>query len=370
VLTGLDDLPASLNAWRSLLEWLGGFGILVFAVAVLPVLGVGGSQLNLAVTPGPMKAHGLSRRIRAAARGLVWVYFALSLACCLALRAAGMGWFDAFCHAGTVLALGGFSTHDANFGYFHSPAVECVAVAFMVLSALNFSTHYLAWRTRSLRAYLHDPQTYWCLGLLASGVGVVTAYLYATSFYSDFLQALRYALFNTVSLATSGGFHTTDYGAWPAFAPYLLLLMCAVVSCSGSTGGGIQLVRGLLLLKQARRELVRIVHPRVVNPVRYGGETLANQVMFSVLAFMLIYGGLIVLFTLALLAMGSDPVTAFTAVIACINNTGPGLGGVGPATTYAGLNDVQHWILIAAMIMGRLELLTVLVLFTPAFWRP
>ena len=368
-LIDLDHLPASLNAWRALTVWIGGMGVLVLAVAILPVLGVGGSQVFKAETPGPMKDSRLTPRIAETAKGLFGVYTGLSLLCVLCLKWAGMSWFDAFCHGASILALGGVSTHDASFGYFDSFAIEFVAMVFMTLAALNFATHFRAFRQRSLSAYSHCPEARWTIAALVLGSLIVASYLLRTGAYLEPWTALRHAFFNTVSVATTAGFASTDFSVWPEFAPVFMLFLSCFVASAGSTGGGIKMIRAVLMFKQTAREMVRILHPRVINPLRLGREIVDNKVVFSMLAFMLVYGTTIAMLTIAMLFTGLDVITAFTAVVSCVNNAGPGMNQVGPATTFAVLSDAQSWICIAAMILGRLELFTLLVLFTPGFWR-
>ncbi len=369
VLTGLDALPLSINVWRHLLVWMGGMGILVLVVAILPLLGVGGSQVFKAESTGVMKEAKLTPRIAETAKGLYTIYFAISLACFLSLHFAGMGWADAFMHMCATMGLGGFSSHDASFGHFNSPLIEAVTIVFMLIAGVNFSMHFLAWRRRSLSVYAHDPEGVRFFLLMVISVLTVAFFLWAQGTNTDFTTALRHAAFNVVSIATTTGFSSVDYNLWPTFAPALMLLLCCFATCAGSTGGGIKMIRAIVLVKQARREFVRILHPRVINPIKVAGHVVENNVIYAVLAFMLIYSASVVAFTLLLLASGLDVVSAFTAVIACINNTGPGLNQVGPATTYAVLNDFQTWVCTAAMLLGRLELMSVLVLFTPEFWR-
>ncbi|HEY9446726.1 MAG TPA: potassium transporter TrkG, partial [Burkholderiales bacterium] len=299
-----------------------------------------------------------------------WVVYALiSLACLLAYAAAGMNWFDAVMHMFTTMGLGGFSSHDASFGYWNSPAIEAVSILFMLIAGLNFGTHFLALRARSLAPYRRDPEAgLFVTVLVASAVGVA-AYLYAAGTYPQFLAALRYAAFNVVSVATTTGFANTDYNTWPVFVPMWMLFLCSFASCSGSTGGGIKMIRAQLLATQVYREFVRLLHPQAVTPIKIRDQVVENKVIFAVLAFMFIYVSSIVIMTLVLLGSGLDAITAFTAVIACINNTGPGLNQVGPATTYAVLSDFQTWVCTFAMLVGRLELFTLLIVFTPAFWR-
>jgi trk system potassium uptake protein len=369
VMSGLDRLPLSVNVWRCFLNFVGGLGIIVLAVAILPLLGVGGSQLFKAEMPGPMKDQKLTPRIAETARGLWTVYFLLALACFLAYRAAGMGWADAFMHMCSTVSLGGLSSHDAGFGYWNSPLLEAVAMVFMLLSGASFALYFMAWRHRSPRVLWRDDELRAFVLVVLGSVVLISIYLSAHGLYPTYLESLRHAAFNVVSVATTGGFTTVDYAQWPPFAPVLMLLLGCFATCAGSTGGGIKMLRMLLLLKQAQRELVRIVHPNVVNPVVMGGAAVSPRVILHVLAFMLIYGATIVSLTMLLLFSGLDIVTAFTAVIACVNNIGPGLGQVGPAGNFGGLTDFQTWVCTAGMLLGRIELLPVLVLFTPQFWR-
>jgi trk system potassium uptake protein len=368
-LSGLDMLPQSVNVWRCFMTWVGGLGIIVLAVAILPLLGVGGSQLFKAEVAGPMKDQKLTPRIADTAR-VIWVaYLLMSVACFLAYAAAGMGYADAFMHMCSTVSLGGFSSYDASFGHFNSPLIEAIAMLFMVLAGINMLLYFAVWRARSLRTLWRNTEVRAFYTVLLGGTLFIAAYLLVLGTYDDPWTALRHSAFHVVSVATTGGFATQDYSQWPLFAPLLMLLMGCFATCAGSTGGGIKMVRLLLMLKQARRELVRIVHPSVVNPVVLGGQAISDRVMQSVIAYMMIYGAIIVGFTMLQVFSGMDVITAFTAVIACVNNIGPGLGEVGPAGNFGGLSDFQTWVCTFAMLLGRLELLSVLVLFTPAFWR-
>jgi trk system potassium uptake protein TrkH len=369
VLSGLDTLPLSINLWRGLLVWFGGMGLIVLAVAILPLLGVGGMQMYKAETPGPMKDSKLTPRITETAKGLYLVYVGISLACGSAYWLAGMTPFDAVMHTFSTMGLGGFSSHDASFGYWNSPLIEGVTVIFMLVAGINFSTHFVAWRQRSVAAYRLDPEVRWFLIVTLGSALLIAAYLLAMRTYPDVFQALRYALFNTVSIATSTGFASTDYNLWPIFAPLWMLLLSSFASCSGSTGGGMKMVRAQLLFRQGRRELTRLIHPAARLPVKLGGQVVPNTIIYAVLAFAFMYVATMLAMTLALTASGLDLITAFSAVVASINNTGPGLNQVGPASTYAVLSDFQTWVCTIAMLLGRLELLTVLVVFTREFWR-
>jgi trk system potassium uptake protein len=369
VLSGLDDLPLSVNVWRCFMMWVGGLGIIVLAVAILPLLGVGGAQLFKAETAGPLKDQKLTPRIAETARGLWLVYFFFSALCFLAYAWAGMGWADAFMHMCSTMGLGGFSSHDQSFGYWNSPRIEAVAVVFMMLAGINFALYFVAVRRRSL-AVLWDELEVRAFCLVIGGtVALISTYLAVQEVFPTYLEALRHTVFHVVSIATTTGFASHDYAQWPPFASLLMILLGCFATCAGSTGGGIKMIRMLLLLKQAHRDLVRIVHPNVVNPVVFGGAAVNQRVMQSVIAFMMIYGATLVSMTMLLLFSGLDPVTAFTAVIACVNNIGPGLGEVGPAVNYGALGDFQTWVCTFGMLLGRLELLSVLVLFTPQFWR-
>jgi len=368
-LSGLDDLPVSVNVWRCFLQLVGGLGIMLLVVAILPLLGLGGVQLYKAETPGPMKDTKFTPRIAETARGLWGVYVFFSVLCMLAYRWAGMGWADAFMHMCTTMGLGGFSSYDASFGHFDSPQIELVATVFMALAGISFVRYFVVLRTRSLRVITGDREIRTYLAVLAVSVLLVTLLLAVHGVEDDPLKALQTAAFHVVSLATTTGYASTDYAQWPVFAPVFMMFLGCFASCAASTGGGIKMVRMVLLVKQARRELVRIIHPRVVNPVTLGGAVMPMSVMTSVLGFMLIYGATTMGLTMLLLFTGLDIVTAFSAVVATVNNIGPGLGLVGPSSNFGVLTDFQIWVLTFAMLLGRLELLTVLVLFTGHFWR-
>lgn len=369
VLTGLEKLPMSINIWRCFMVLLGGMGIIVLAVAILPLLGVGGSQVFKAETPGPMKDDKLTPRIAETARGLWAVYFTVATACLLGFRWAGMSWPDAFMHMCSTMGLGGLAGYDASFAAFNSGRVEAVAIVFMLLAGVNFALYFRVWQRRSILPLWRDLEARLFFALMVGSVALVTVFLVVHGVYPEWTTALRHAAFNVVSVATTTGFATVDYAQWPIFAPILMLFLCGFATCAGSTGGGIKLSRSLLLMKQVQREFTRLLHPRAVRPVTLGGAVVDTQVLFSVQAFMLVYGAVLVAGTMALLLTGLDIISAFTAVVACINNTGPGLGQVGPSGNYQGLSDVQTWICTAVMLLGRLELFAVLVLFTPQFWR-
>jgi trk system potassium uptake protein TrkH len=369
VLTGLDTMAPSLNLWRHALNWYGGMGIIVLVVAILPMLGVGGMQLYKAETPGPVKDEKLTPRITQTARALWFVYLLITIACILSLKLAGMGWFDAVCHAFATLALGGFSTYDASVGHFDSPAIEFVLIVFMLISAMNFARHFIAWQQKSLRTYATDIEAKAMLVIIGISTLGVALYIWLHDVYPSFWTALRHTAFNLVSIATDCGFVSQDYAAWPMFAPMVILMLSCYCANTGSTGGGIKMFRTLVLFRQAQRELFLLVHPAAVTPVKIGGNVVANKIVFAVLAFVVLYFGTVVTLTFLLLASGLDFISAFSAVIACINNAGPGLGTVGPASNFQGLTDFQTWVCSLAMLLGRLEIFSMLVLLTPGFWR-
>jgi len=369
VITGLDTLPQSINVWRHLLQWLGGMGLIVLAVAVLPLLGVGGMQLFKAETPGPMKEGKLTPRITQTAKYLWLIYLALTLACFASLRAAGMNNFDALCHAFSTVANGGFSTRDSSIAHFDSVLIEAIMAGFMIMCAINFASHFLLLRHRSLAVYWRDIETVPMLGLIFGSVLGLAGYLYFQGVYSEPLVALRHAFFNTVSVATSAGFASQDYAAWPVFAPVWMLFLACVTSSAGSTGGGIKMVRALVLIKQAGRELGRLAHPRAVLLLTLKGHPVDNHVIFAVLSFMLLWGATHLVLAFILLLTGLDAGSAFSLVVASVNNLGPALGSFGPSGSFAPLNDFQTALLGIAMIAGRLELMTFFVVLTAAFWR-
>jgi trk system potassium uptake protein TrkH len=368
VLSNLDALPVSLNIWRTFLQWIGGMGILILAVAILPLLGVGGSQLFRAEAAGPVKDTKLTPRITGTAKGLWGVYAVFSVSCFVAFWLGGMTPLDAVMHMFTTVSLGGLSPHDASLAYFKSPLLEVITFVFMVAASCNFALYFVAMRKGNWRGFWRDPEMRATVGVLLAGGLFVALLLWVKGIYSP-LDALRYGMFNTVSVATTTGFVTADYLTWPVFAPVFMLILSGMATSAGSTGGGIKMMRMLILFSQARRELTRLVHPRAVQPVVMGGRVVDNRMIFAVMAFMLVYGGTIVLLSMVLMLTDLDPLTAFSAVVASVNCVGPGLGAVGPTSSYAALTDLQIWVCTLGMLLGRLEILSFLALLTPAFWR-
>jgi len=293
----------------------------------------------------------------------------MTTACIAALWAAGMPLFDAICHAFSTLALGGFSTHDANIGFYHSPLIEFVLMLFMLVAAMNFATHFMALRRGNFELYQRDPELRWMLLLILSSCVAIAVFLDVKGVYPDFFASMRYAAFSVISLATDGGFFNTDYGNWPIFAPLWMLFLSCLCASTGSTGGGIKMFRSLILFKQSLREMFTLVHPQAITPLKIAGQAVPNGVVYSVLAFIFLYFMTITVLTFALLISGLDFLSALSAIVACINNVGPGLNLVGPSSHYATLNDFQSWVCIAGMFLGRIEIITFAVLFTPVFWR-
>jgi trk system potassium uptake protein TrkH len=366
-LAGLDLLPKSILYYRAQLHWLGGMGIIVLAVAILPMLGVGGMQLYRAETPGPMKDSKLTPRITETAKALWLIYVGLTVICGLAYWYAGMSAFDAVCHSFSTLATGGFSTHDASIGYFNSPLIELIAVVFMFLAGVSFSLHFVAWRSRSLVTYWKDPEfrAYTLILVSLTTAGAVT--LIFSQHYAAAGDSLRQALFHFVSFMTSTGFVASGFDQWPGALPLTLILVSFIGGCAGSTGGGMKVIRWLLLFNQGSREVRRLVHPAAEIPVRLGRSVVPPRVIEAVWGFCVAYIILFGAMLLVLVATGLDQVTAFSALASSINNMGPGLGLV--VADFTQIGAAAKWVCVFAMLLGRLEVFTLLVLFSPAFWR-
>ena len=367
VLTGIDFLPKGILFYRQQMQWLGGMGIIVLAVAVLPMLRIGGMQLYRAETPGPMKDNKLTPRITETAKALWYLYLGLTVICALSYWLAGMSIFDAVCHAFSTVAIGGFSTHDASIGFFNNPVIEIIAVAFMFFSGINFALHFIAWRRATMAPYVGDPELKAYVIILAIGTVICTFSLYLSGTYEQPLQAFRYGLFQAVSIGTTTGFATDAFYLWPVSLPLLLLIMSCVGACAGSTGGGMKVMRVLLLYLQGLREITRLVHPNAVTPIKLGNRSTSEKVILSVWGFFSLYVACFCVMSVMLTSFGVDLVTAVSAVISCMNNLGPALGQAG--ANYTDMATPAKWVLSLAMVMGRLELYTLVVLFTPVFWR-
>ncbi|WP_028024458.1 TrkH family potassium uptake protein [Enterovibrio calviensis] len=369
VIVGLDDLPKAVLFYRQLLQWFGGMGIIVLAVAILPVLGIGGMQLYRAEIPGPVKDSKMTPRIAETAKALWYIYLALTVSCAAAYWVAGMSVFDAISHSFSTVAIGGFSTHDASIGYFNSPAINFITVFFLFISACNFSLHFAAFASGKLHPgfYFKDPEFRAFIVIQIILLAIVFGMLLDHGTYDSEFEAFNQALFQTVSISTTAGYTTTSFSEWPLFLPVLLLFSSFIGGCAGSTGGGMKVIRILLLSLQGSRELKRLVHPRAVYTIKVGNKALPQQVVDAVWGFFSAYALVFVLCMLALIATGMDELTAFSAVAATLNNLGPGLGEV--AVHFGDVNSSAKWVLILSMLFGRLEIFTLLVLFTPTFWR-
>ena len=342
-------------------------GIIVLAISLLPMLGIGGMQLYRAESPGPVKDNKLLPRLAETAKALWFIYLSLTAVCAVAYWMVGMDLFDAIGHSFTTIAIGGFSTHDASLGYFANPGVDLVAIVFMFIAGINFALHFVAWQRKSIRHYLTDPEFLFYAFILLLVSLITISVLYFSNVYSGIFESFVKGLFQVVSIATTTGFTTADYSSWPLFLPYMLMYAAIIGACAGSTGGGMKVIRILLIFKQGFREVQRLIHPKAVIPVKLGSNPVPDRVIESVWGFFAVYVMAFMLMLLALLATGLDIITAFSAVGACINNLGPGLASV--AETYGDLPGTAKWILCAAMLLGRLEVFTLLVLFTPMFWK-
>ncbi|MEO0995915.1 MAG: TrkH family potassium uptake protein [Pseudomonadota bacterium] len=367
VLTGLDALPKSILYYRQQLQWLGGMGIIVLAVAVLPMLGVGGMQLYRAETPGPIKDNKLTPRITETAKALWYVYLGFTLVCASCYWLAGMDVFDALCHSFSTVAIGGFSTHDLSIGHFQSASIDLIAVVFMFLAGINFSLHFFAWRYNSILHYAHDPEFRAYTFLLTALTVIVAGTLAVTRVYGTVWDSIVQGLFQAVSIATTTGFTTANYASWPGALPVLLILSSFVGGCAGSTAGGMKVIRWLLVYKQGVREISRLVHPNAEIPVKLGNKAVPYRVVDAVWGFFAVYIIVFGAMLVAQLATGLDQVTAFSAVAASLNNLGPGLGDV--TGGFMTVSDTSKWVAMLAMVLGRLEIFTLLVLITPTFWR-
>ncbi|MDD2723397.1 MAG: potassium transporter TrkG [Methylovulum sp.] len=369
VLNGLDHLPMAVNLWRHELTWFGGIGIIVFAVAVLPILGVGGMQLLKSESPGSVKESDLPPRIAQAAKSLWGAYVVITIFCIFSLHIVGMTWFDAVCHAFAAMSLGGFSTHDANVGYFNSLPIELVLTFFQLLAAMNFATHFLALRKRSFSPYKKDVEVWGMLIAVLGSCVLAAGVLWHNNTYPDFWLCLRHATFNLVTVATTSGFMTQDFNQWPIFVPMWMLFLSSISVSTGSTGGGIRMIRTIILMKQARLEMFKFIHPNAVKPLKIGGNVVHDNIVTSVTGFIFLYFICIVILVFLLLFSGLDFITSFTAIVACFNNAGPGLNLVGPASNYSVLTDFQTSVCTFAMLLGRVQIFSIVILFVPEFWR-
>lgn len=367
VLSGLDDMPVSILWYRQQLQWMGGLGIIVLAVAILPMLRIGGMEIYKAEVTGPVKENRLTPRIAETAKALWAIYIGLTVICTLALWAAGMSFFDAITHAFTTISTAGFSTHDASIAQFDSALIEWLLVLFMFIASMNFALHFLALRRATAQVYFNDPELKLFAILLVAVSLLITVLLWRQGVYGDVWESLRYAVFHAVSYTTTTGFTTADVYLWPGTLPLLMILISGLGGCAGSTTGGFKIVRVYLVSKQGLRELKRLIHPRSVVPLKLGGRTLKPEVANAVWGFVSLYIVCIVILTLIVSSLENDLVTSVSVVFSAMNNLGPALGEAG--ANWGGLTNATKWLMSFAMLLGRLEIFTVLVLLTPTYWK-
>ncbi|WP_411358547.1 TrkH family potassium uptake protein [Pseudidiomarina salilacus] len=367
ILVGLDEMQPSFLLYRQFLQWAGGLGVVIFVVAVLPMLNVGGMRLLMAETPGPIKNDKIAPRAKSTSRYLWLVYVAITLLCAGAYWAAGMSLFDAIAHSFTTVSTGGFSTHDASMGYFDSALILWIANVFMILGAISFALHYRVHKQRRWREYLQDEETRVFLAILLTMSCLMSVILLLNKQYQDFFTTLTQATFHIISFMTSTGYGATDVGSWPAYTALLLVFVSYLGGCAGSTAGGNKVIRDIISFKLIRKQIRLLIHPRAVYTIRYQQTTVSESVVAAVMAFMFIAAVTTLVFTILLVATGLDFWSAFTAVSACINVLGPGFGEV--SSNFIVVSDTGIWLLNLAMILGRLEYFTLLALLVPAFWR-
>jgi trk system potassium uptake protein TrkH len=367
VLVGLDEMSPSILFYRQEIQWLGGIGVIVLAIALLPMLGIGGMQLYKAETPGPFKDERLTPRITRTARNVCGLYVLLTAICALLFWLAGMSVFDAISHSFSTLATGGFSPHDDSIAYFDSPAIEGIAIVFMLIGGISFNAHFIAWRTLQLQRYGQDTQTVAFLSTVVVATVAATLVLAVTGTYGGVAQALRYAAFEVATVITTTGFTLADFSLWPLALPVLMIFLSFLGGCAGSTSGGMKVIRFVVLGKQAAVHIHKLIHPQAVRRIKVDGQAVPDSVVESVGGFFALYVAVFAGFMMVAMMDGMDQVTAFGAVATCINNTGPGLGTV--AITFSEVSAQSKIVFAFAMLIGRLEIFTFLVLLAPAFWR-
>ncbi len=367
VLTRIEHLPQAILYYRQQLQFLGGMGIVVLAVAILPMLGIGGMQLYRAEIPGPTKDNKLTPRIAESAQALWYIYVGLTVACCLAYWAAGMSFFEALGESFGTTSTGGFSMYDNSFAHYHNPIINVVAIVFMVLGSTNFALHFYALQRRNFAGYWQDFEFRTYIFVLIGATLISSGVLITYQTYATPAIAFSKALFNAVSLGTNTGFTSAPFQSWPSFLPFMLMIVTMVGGCAASTSGGIKIIRVFIMFKQGLREIGRLIHPRAALPIKFGQHSLSESLLHSIWSFIAAFTVLFILLVMVLMATGMDLETAFGALVACLANAGVGLGAV--ADNFSGMSNSAKWTLIFAMLAGRLEIFTVVVLLTPAFWR-
>lgn len=366
ILTNIEALPQSILLWRSLTHWLGGMGIVVLAVAILPLLGIGGMQLIKAEAPGPT-VDKITPRIAETAKYLWFIYLGFTVAETVLLMLGGMNLFDALTHTFGTVATGGFSTKNTSVSHFDSAYIDWVITVFMILAGINFTLHFRL-LTGRFAGIKRDSELKAYLAIIILSTVIITASIYGNT-YDTISESLRFAAFQVATFITTTGYATADYENWPHLAQIILFMLMFVGGCAGSTGGGIKVIRLVTLLKQGINEMKYLVHPRGVFMIRLSGQTVKKDIVYAVSGFFFLYIFLVLVVTMIVATAGTDALTAFTTALATVGNIGPGFGLVGPTENYAFYPAYVKWFLSAAMIIGRLEIYTILVLFTPMFWK-
>ncbi len=364
VITNIDDLSPSILMYRQMLQWLGGMGIVVLALAILPMLGIGGMQLYKAESTGPIKDNKISPRIAETAKNLWSIYVGLTLLCAVAYYAAGMNLFDAIAHSFSTIAIGGFSTHNLSIAYFNNPLIEIFCMIFMFLSALNFILHFMSFRHKDLSVYLKDSE-------FKSYVFIIFLFIFISFMFLNLGNSneinFRHLMFQIISFTTTSGFTSASFNSWPSFIITMLITMSFIGACTGSTGGGIKVMRVAILFKLLKKEMLKILHPTAEVTVKINQQTINDELSNTIYNFFIFYVVSYIILSLILMFSGLDITTSLTAVASCINNLGPASGIV--AENYAPLSTFAKYILSFAMILGRLEIYTLLIIFTPYFWK-
>lgn len=367
IIRHVEGLPHAVLFYRQQLQFLGGMGIVVLAVAILPMLGVGGMQLYRAETPGPMKDSKLTPRIAQTAKALWSIYLLLTLLCWLSYWLAGMDWFDALGESFATVSTGGFSMHNSSFAYYQSDTIELIACFFMLLGGTNFALHFLALKKRSLSHYWHDEEFRFYLAFLFIASLLITISLVIYGFFEANHHVLIKSFFNVISLATTTGFMSAPFSTWPTYVPVLLMILAIIGGCAASTSGGIKVIRALLIYKQSKREIVRLLHPHALIPIKFGKHSLSEPVLESMWGFISVFIALFICLMIIFMALGNDFITAFSSISAALANSGAGLGEV--SENFANLSQPSKWLLIFSMLAGRLEIFSLLILFSPHFWQ-
>lgn len=367
IITQLNGLPHAILFYRQQLQFLGGMGIVVLAVAILPLLGVGGMQLYRAETPGPMKDSKLTPRIAHTAKALWFIYFSLTLLCALCYWLAGMDWFDALGESFATVSTGGFSMHDSNFAYYNNDLIELIACLFMLLGATNFSLHFIAFKKWNLQHYWHDEEFRCYIKFISAVSLIVGVSLISYGFFQVGSHVFIKSLFNVISISTTTGFISAPFNQWPTYIPIFIMLIGIIGGCAASTSGGIKMLRALLIYKQSKRETERLLHPHAVMSIKFGNHRLPEPILQSMWGFISVFIALFLILIIVFMAFGNDFITAFSAITASLANVGTGLGTV--TMTFAHLNLPSKWVLMFAMIAGRLEIFSLVILFSKQFWQ-